>query len=265
MRRPGIFFVVVSVLLLAMPLVAQDPTTVDPKHYKVVFENDQVRVVRITYGPYEKSVMHQHPAGVAVFLADQRVRMTFPDGKTEERSGSTGEAVWAAGEKHLPENLSNVPLDLILVEMKTTEAWKRISGRADCAEPDQANKIEVGDQPGHSFMVSQGKCAWDTRWKFEGIQSQQGMFTTFDEMSGDRSRFHGYYRDTLANGDQIHYRYKGRSHLRDGEFQSGESKWKIIGGTGKFEGIKGKGTCKGKGRVEGGVSWECEGKYRLSK
>jgi hypothetical protein len=41
-----------------------DPVAVDPQHYKVEMENDQVRALRITYGPHEKSVMHGHPAAV---------------------------------------------------------------------------------------------------------------------------------------------------------------------------------------------------------
>ena len=113
-----VFFVVVSVLLLALPAMPQDPTKVDSKHYKVEFENDQVRVVRISYGPYEKSVMHEHPAGVAVFLTDESVRFTFPDGKTEELTANAGSTVWIEGGKHLPENLSDEPFELILVEMK---------------------------------------------------------------------------------------------------------------------------------------------------
>ena len=50
--------------------LAQDPVKVDPNHYKVEFENAQVRVLRIHYGAHEKSVMHYHPASVAVFLTD---------------------------------------------------------------------------------------------------------------------------------------------------------------------------------------------------
>ncbi len=118
MHRIGIFLVVLSLLLLALPVMAQDPTEVDSKHYKVVFENDQVRVVRISYGPYEKSVMHEHPAGVAVFLTDESVRFTFPEGKTEELTANTGSTLWIEGGKHLPENLSDEPFELILVEMK---------------------------------------------------------------------------------------------------------------------------------------------------
>jgi hypothetical protein len=48
--------------------MAQDPMHVDPRHYIVEFENEQVWVLRIHYGPHEKSVMHGHPAGLAVFL-----------------------------------------------------------------------------------------------------------------------------------------------------------------------------------------------------
>jgi hypothetical protein len=40
---------------------------VDPKHYKVELENEQVRVLRINYGAHEKSVMHSHPNSVAIF------------------------------------------------------------------------------------------------------------------------------------------------------------------------------------------------------
>jgi hypothetical protein len=55
-----------------------DPVKVDPKHYKVDFENDKVRVLRITYGPGEKSMMHYHPDGVAVYLTDGKTLMTTP-------------------------------------------------------------------------------------------------------------------------------------------------------------------------------------------
>ena len=97
---------------------AQDPTKVDSTHYTVVFENDQVRAVRIAYGPREKSVMHYHPDAVAVFLTDSKVKMTLPDGTTSESGGKAGEAIWTPAGKHLPENLSEKPLELILVELK---------------------------------------------------------------------------------------------------------------------------------------------------
>ena len=58
-----ILVLLVSLSVLVPATLAQDPAKVDPKHYRVEFENEHVRVVRINYGPHEKSVMHYHPAG----------------------------------------------------------------------------------------------------------------------------------------------------------------------------------------------------------
>ena len=109
-------------LLSAIPAHAQDAVKVDPKRYKVEFENDKVRVLRISYGPGEKSVMHEHPANVAVFLTDGQVKFTQPDGKSQEAPMKAGTTVWGAGEKHLPENVGDKPFELILVELKSRPA-----------------------------------------------------------------------------------------------------------------------------------------------
>jgi quercetin dioxygenase-like cupin family protein len=109
-------------LLGAAPAYAQDAVKVDPKHYKVELENDQVRVLRIQYGPGEKSVMHSHPASVAVFLTDGSVKFTTPDGKTQAVSAKAGEVQWEAGGAHLPENAGTKPFELILVELKSPPA-----------------------------------------------------------------------------------------------------------------------------------------------
>ena len=98
--------------------LAQDPVEVDSDHYKVEFENDQVRVLRITYGPNEKSVMHAHPEGVAVYLSDLKGQFTLPDGQTIEEEGKAGEAVWTEAGQHLPQNMTDQPFELILVELK---------------------------------------------------------------------------------------------------------------------------------------------------
>jgi len=107
------------VLAVAVPALAQDAVKVDPKHYKVEFENSSVRVLRIKYGPHEKSVMHSHPNSVAIFQNDGRVKFTYPGGKTEEREMKAGQAVWTPAVKHLPENLTGSDMEVILVELKT--------------------------------------------------------------------------------------------------------------------------------------------------
>jgi len=122
MRRLSFVVTGLALLLPAAQAMAQDPVKVDAKHYKVEFENDQVRVLRITYGPHEKSVMHEHPANVAVFLADAQGRFTLPDGKTQDVTMKAGTSQFDAGGKHLPENLGDKPFELILVELKGKRA-----------------------------------------------------------------------------------------------------------------------------------------------
>jgi quercetin dioxygenase-like cupin family protein len=98
---------------------ATDAVKADPKHYKVEFENEKVRVLRISYGPNEKSEMHTHPPSVAIFLTDQQSRHTSPDGKTEELSGKAGDVRYMDAWEHNPENLSDKPFELIVVELKS--------------------------------------------------------------------------------------------------------------------------------------------------
>lgn len=84
MRLPGMLQAVVVCGCLVPWLSAQDAVKVDPQHYSVASENSQVRILKVHYGPHEKSVMHSHPAGVAVFLTDATIRFNYPDGKHED-------------------------------------------------------------------------------------------------------------------------------------------------------------------------------------
>ena len=99
--------------------VAQDPTVVDAKHYKVTFENDQVRILKITYGPKEKSVMHEHPNSIAVFLTDGKVKFQLPDGKIVDAAVKAGESMFSPAGKHLPENVGDKAFEVVLVELKS--------------------------------------------------------------------------------------------------------------------------------------------------
>lgn len=105
-------------LYLVPSLPAQDAAKADPAHYKVVSDNDQVRILKVHYGPGEKSVMHSHPDSVAVYLSNAKVKMTFPDGKTQEMEVKAGTAQFTPAAAHLPENTGPGEVELILVELK---------------------------------------------------------------------------------------------------------------------------------------------------
>jgi len=98
--------------------IADDPVKVDPKHYKVEFENDRVRVLRIKYEPGEKSVMHSHPESIAVFLTDAHTKFTYPDGRAEDINANAGSVLHMGAFTHLPENTSKTPFEVIAVELK---------------------------------------------------------------------------------------------------------------------------------------------------
>ena len=97
--------------------VAQDPVDVDSSHYTVELENDKVRVLRIRYGPREKSKMHGHPASVAVFMTDAQGRFTYPDGKTEDFDVKASQVMYMDAVVHNPENVTNTPFEVIAVEL----------------------------------------------------------------------------------------------------------------------------------------------------
>jgi quercetin dioxygenase-like cupin family protein len=101
---------------------AQDPVKVDSEHYKLEFENDDVRVLRIKVGPHEKSVMHRHPDAVAIFLTDVNGKFTFPTGAPQDNVSKAGDVRWTPAVTHLPENVGDQPFEVILVELKRKPA-----------------------------------------------------------------------------------------------------------------------------------------------
>jgi quercetin dioxygenase-like cupin family protein len=107
------------VLCLAMQAGwAQDPTKVEPKHYKLDFENDRVQVVAVHYGPHEKSAMHEHPGGVVVVITGGHLRFTDENGKVKDVFAKPGEARWFAPFKHTVENVGDTAYNAVYIGVK---------------------------------------------------------------------------------------------------------------------------------------------------
>jgi hypothetical protein len=101
-----------------------DAVTADPKHYSVSFENDVARILRVKYGPGEKSIMHRHLPGCVIFLTDQTFNFTLPDGTTEPASVPAGALGCGDGNVHLPENIAR-EAEFIMVEFKDRSTFKK--------------------------------------------------------------------------------------------------------------------------------------------
>lgn len=108
----------VTLSLFGVTALAQDPVNTSPQFYKVLFENEQVRVLEYHLKPGEKEPMHSHPAGVVYVLSGGKLKFTFPDGRIEERSATAGETIWREPVTHAVENVGDTEAHAIAIDLK---------------------------------------------------------------------------------------------------------------------------------------------------
>lgn len=95
----------------------RDPTVTDPQLYKVLFENDRVRVLRYTDKPGDRTMPHQHPDSVLITLSKFRRRLTVGD-RSIDVEKSPHEIIWNPAHTHVGENTGTTDTDVIFVELK---------------------------------------------------------------------------------------------------------------------------------------------------
>lgn len=94
-----------------------DPTATDPNLYKVVFENDRVRVLEYRDEPGDHTHPHRHPDSVMVTLSAFRRRVTAGD-RSVEVELPAGEARWVGAQEHTGENIGHTATHSIFIELK---------------------------------------------------------------------------------------------------------------------------------------------------
>jgi hypothetical protein len=144
-------------------------------------------------------------------------------------------------------------------------AQTKISGTVKCAKPDQTQKIDVGDRPNHSFVISQGKCTWTKPMTLADTQTKSDVGTNFEETTSTGANVHSFVVGTLENGDKFTVQTSGKDVYKGGNLESSDGTWSFNSGTGKIKGIRGKGTFKGKPDPDGSVVVDVEGEYSLPK
>lgn len=95
-----------------------DPTTTDPDKYKVVFENDRVRVLEYRDEPGQGTSPHEHPDSVMYALSSFDRRLVAEDGETRDVTLSAGDVRWLDAQVHSGENIGESPTHVIFVELK---------------------------------------------------------------------------------------------------------------------------------------------------
>jgi quercetin dioxygenase-like cupin family protein len=107
-----------------------DPVETNPEHYKVVFENDRVRVLEYTDRPGDQTTPHQHPDSVMYTLSAFRRRLVSGDihRQVEMQAGSVG---WLPAQEHHGENIGDTPTHVVFVELKEAAPETAWSGRRE--------------------------------------------------------------------------------------------------------------------------------------
>jgi hypothetical protein len=96
----------------------RDALKLDAKHYKLEFENDQVRVLRMKLGAHQATPVIEHPRNsVAIFLTDAAARTTDSNGVVASVTHKAAEVAWETPVTQKIENVSEAPLEMVLVEL----------------------------------------------------------------------------------------------------------------------------------------------------
>lgn len=108
-----------AVIVFAGVAMAQDPVPLYPANYKVLLENERVRVLDFQLKKGAKEEFHAHPAAVTYVLAPFKIRFTFPDGTTRIREAKAGEVFYGDALTHASENIGDTDAHGLLIEMKS--------------------------------------------------------------------------------------------------------------------------------------------------
>ena len=107
--------------------MSDDPTVTNPDLYKVMFENDRVRVLEYSDVPGDRTTSHSHPDSVMVTLSDFDRKLVMGE-QEREVSLTAGQATWLPAQTHLGENIGSTPTHSIFIELK--EPGPESSGEA---------------------------------------------------------------------------------------------------------------------------------------
>ncbi|MEO7981081.1 MAG: cytoplasmic protein [Sporichthyaceae bacterium] len=95
-----------------------DPTVTDPDKYRVVFENDQVRVLDYLDHPGGRTSPHEHPDSVMITLSTFRRLLVHGD-QSREVEVVEGTTAWMPAQRHSGENIGDTSTHVVFVELKS--------------------------------------------------------------------------------------------------------------------------------------------------
>ena len=95
-----------------------DIVSIAPDIHKVLFENDQIRMLKVTVKPGDTVGMHTNPENVNYVLKPGTLRFTNPDGSTQDVTLTEGQVIPAPVGSHAVENIGGTEMQSICIELK---------------------------------------------------------------------------------------------------------------------------------------------------
>ncbi len=138
-------FSLCAALVLVVPIgrpKAQDAVKVAPEIYRVLLENEHVRVLAMRLQPGDSSPMHSHPAHLVYAMSDSHVRFMLPAEEDKVVNMRAGQTAWSGPETHAVENIGVTEAHVLAIEMKDSSMSVR--------EPQLAGKRERREHVMHT-------------------------------------------------------------------------------------------------------------------
>ena len=98
-------------------MTTDDPIATNPEHYRMLWENEFVRVLEYTDTPGVQTVAHEHPNSVMITLSAFERRLASGD-RVFDVSLPAGQAAWLPAQRHAGHNTGTTPTHTIFVELK---------------------------------------------------------------------------------------------------------------------------------------------------
>lgn len=95
-----------------------DIVTIAPQQHEIIFENDKIRILKVTVEPGDKVGMHRNPENINYILKSGTLRFTKPDGSMEDVGLSEGQVIPAPESSHAVENIGDTEVQTISIELK---------------------------------------------------------------------------------------------------------------------------------------------------
>jgi len=137
---------------LRVPHTSYDPVNVDPRHFQTIFENEQLRVLRVSIQPSAETEDVQFSAGPLITLQDSYSTSTGRDGKVRDDHRGAGSVSWEQSGLHSIKNAGDKPIDSLLLELKRPFCYELNEGMGPDELDFYGKAYWKADQLWSSFM-----------------------------------------------------------------------------------------------------------------